>query len=170
MRVERFSFLNSSGRKPKFSDDQTVVETRRDEFRYRRRLGVYRQDSLPLVEEASQAPARNCRQLVVLGARQVGKTAIVNRFLHNTFDPMHRPDVDCHYRKVYRIKGETYRLDVLDTSSVTQNPAQRRIPFITGKKLNWTFLIWNKNLSHSWAPAGDGRGSREPHDSANFLF
>ena len=71
---------------------------------------------------------------MVLGSTRVGKSAIVNRFLNNTFDPVHRPNVDSCYRKVYRIKGETYCLEILDTSSVTQNPALRRVPLVTGKK------------------------------------
>ena len=114
-------------------DDQCVVDKRRADFR-RRRVVARRQDSLPLIEEASQAPAKNCRRLVVLGSTRVGKSAIVNRFLNNTFDPVHRPNVDSCYRKVYRIKGETYCLEILDTSSVTQNPALRRVPLVTGKK------------------------------------
>lgn len=95
---------------------------------------LIRQSSLPLMTEAESAPAQNCRRLVVLGSPNVGKTAIVTRFLYNSFEDKYTPTIEDFHRKIYRIKGEAYRLDILDTSGLQPFPAMRRLSFLTGKK------------------------------------
>ena len=116
----------------KASDDHCVIEKRRGEFQKRRANVVQRQDSLPLIQEASEAPAKNCCRLVILGSPKVGKSSIVNRFLNDKFEAQYKPTIEEFYRKVYRIKGETYRLDILDTSGFQPFPAMRRISLATG--------------------------------------
>ena len=76
-----------------------------------------RPDSMPqlLNEISSAAPAQNCQRMVVLGSAKVGKSAIVRRFLSNCFDEKYTPTIEDFHRKVYRIRGESYRLDILDT-------------------------------------------------------
>jgi small GTP-binding protein len=94
---------------------------------------------MALVEQGENAPDENCRRLVVLGSSKVGKTSIVSRFLNNKYDETYTPTIEDFHRKIYKIRGEAYRLDILDTSGNHPFPAMRRLSFITGK----TFIILN---------------------------
>ena len=85
-----------------------------------------------LNELTSAAPAQNCQRMVVLGSAKVGKTAIVRRFLSNCFDDKYTPTIEDFHRKVYRIRGESYRLDILDTSGNNPFPAMKRLSLLTG--------------------------------------
>ena len=87
---------------------------------------------LPLMAEAESTPPQNCHRLVILGSAKVGKTSIVSRFLCNKYDEKYTPTIEDFHRKIYRIKGETYRLDILDTSGNHPFPAMRRLSLITG--------------------------------------
>lgn len=78
-------------------------------------------------------PAKNCFRLVLLGSSKVGKTSIVSRFLENRFDDKYTPTIENFHRKIYRIRGEAYRLDLLDTSGNNPFPAMRRLSLMTGK-------------------------------------
>ena len=88
--------------------------------------------SMPLLTEGETAPSKNCYRLVFLGSAKVGKTAIVTRFLQNKFSDNYTPTIEDFHRKVYRIKGEPYRLDILDTSGNDPFPAMRRLSLLTG--------------------------------------
>ena len=84
-----------------------------------------RSSSTPILTAGEEAPSKNCFRLVVLGSAKVGKTSIVNRFLNNKFEENYTPTIEDFHRKVYRIKGEAYRLDVLDTSGNDPFPAMQ---------------------------------------------
>ena len=88
---------------------------------------------MALIEQGECAPEENCRRLVLLGSSKVGKTSIVSRFLYNKFDENYTPTIEDFHRKVYKIRGEAYRLDILDTSGNHPFPAMRRLSFITGQ-------------------------------------
>ncbi|ESO00657.1 hypothetical protein HELRODRAFT_142525, partial [Helobdella robusta] len=77
-------------------------------------------------------PPSNCYRLVLLGSSRVGKTSIVSRFLSNWFDDRYTPTIEDFHRKIYRIRGETYRLDILDTSGNDPFPAMKRLSLLTG--------------------------------------
>jgi len=70
--------------------------------------------------------------LVLLGSARVGKTSLVARFLGNQFSDAYTPTIEDFHRKFYRIRGETYRLDILDTSGNDPFPAMRRLSLMTG--------------------------------------
>ena len=55
------------------------------------------------------------------------------RFLNNKFNDSYTPTIENFYRKVYRIRGEVYQLDILDTSGNHPFPAMQRLSFITGQ-------------------------------------
>jgi len=93
-----------------------------------------------LNEVASSAPAQNCQRLVLLGSAKVGKTAIVSRFLSNCFDEKYTPTIEDFHRKVYRIRGEAYRLDILDTSGNNPFPAMKRLSLLTGSYSSYLFI------------------------------
>lgn len=54
------------------------------------------------------------------------------RFLNNKFPDDHKPTIEEFYRKLYRIRGEVYQMDVLDTSGHDPFPALRRTSYLTG--------------------------------------
>ena len=86
-----------------------------------------------MMEECENAPPKNCYRLVILGSAKVGKTSIVQRFMYNRFDDKYTPTIEDFHRKLYRIRGEPYRLDILDTSGNHPFPAMRRLSLLTGK-------------------------------------
>lgn len=86
-----------------------------------------------LLAEEADIPAQNCFRLVLLGSARVGKTSVVSRFLNNTFDDGYTPTIEDFHRKVYKIRGEVYRLDILDTSGTDPFPAMKRLSLVTGK-------------------------------------
>ena len=88
---------------------------------------------MALLEQGETAPEDNCRRLVLLGSSKVGKTSITMRFLYNKYDENYTPTIEDFHRKIYKIRGEAYRLDILDTSGNHPFPAMRRLSFITGK-------------------------------------
>ncbi|XP_025833963.1 GTP-binding protein Rhes isoform X2 [Agrilus planipennis] len=77
-------------------------------------------------------PSKNCYRLIVLGSARVGKTCLVQRFLGGKFDDNYTPTIEDFHRKLYRIRGEIYQLDILDTSGNHPFPAMRRLSFLTG--------------------------------------
>ncbi|XP_071498170.1 dexamethasone-induced Ras-related protein 1-like [Diadema setosum] len=78
------------------------------------------------------APEENCYRLVVLGSPKVGKTAIVSRFLTGKFDDSYTPTIEDFHRKIYKIKGQVYQLDILDTSGNNPFPAIHKLSILTG--------------------------------------
>uniref|UniRef100_A0A674K825 Uncharacterized protein n=1 Tax=Terrapene triunguis TaxID=2587831 RepID=A0A674K825_9SAUR len=89
----------------------------------------------------SEAPGRGgagsrgagtmCRarvRLVFLGAAGVGKTALVRRFLQDTFEARHRRTVEeLHLLELEAGSGLRLRLEILDTSGSYRFPAMRRL-------------------------------------------
>ncbi|XP_022129110.1 GTP-binding protein Rhes [Pieris rapae] len=82
--------------------------------------------------EETAPPPKNCFRLVMLGSARVGKTSLVARFLGNKFEDSYTPTIEDFHRKLYRIRGEVYQLDLLDTSGNHPFPAMRRLSFLTG--------------------------------------
>lgn len=91
---------------------------------------------MSLLDKGDNALPENCRRLVLLGSNKVGKSAIVSRFLYDQFDGTYTPTVENFHRKIYKIRGETYRLDILDTSGFHPFPAMRRLSYVTGLKIS----------------------------------
>ncbi|XP_025108852.1 GTP-binding protein Rhes-like isoform X1 [Pomacea canaliculata] len=99
---------------------------------------------MALLEQANNAPPENCFRLVILGSAKVGKTSLVQRFLFNRYDDNYTPTIEDFHRKVYRIRGVPYRLDILDTSGIHPFPAMRRLSFITGDLFVLVFSVDNR--------------------------
>lgn len=95
---------------------------------------------MALIEQGDTAAPENCQRLVILGSSKVGKTSLVSRFLNNKFDDGYTPTIEDFHRKIYRIKGEAYRLDILDTSGNHPFPAMRRLSIITGRVFQYFFF------------------------------
>ncbi|XP_029995471.1 dexamethasone-induced Ras-related protein 1 [Sphaeramia orbicularis] len=75
---------------------------------------------------------QNCKRLVVLGAPRVGKTSILRRYLRDGFVDEYKPTTEDFLRKLFRIRGETYQIDILDASRERDFPAKRRLSILTG--------------------------------------
>nr|XP_056717352.1 GTP-binding protein Rhes-like [Euleptes europaea] len=73
------------------------------------------------VKEKSQV------RLVFLGAAGVGKTALIHRFLLDTFEPKHRRTVEELHTKEYEVNGTTIKVEILDTSGSYSFPAMRKL-------------------------------------------
>ncbi|TDH16028.1 hypothetical protein EPR50_G00015700 [Perca flavescens] len=66
-------------------------------------------------------------RLVFLGAAGVGKTALIQRFLQDTFEPKHRRTVEELHIKEYDIDGVKITVEILDTSGSYSFPAMRKL-------------------------------------------
>ncbi|XP_005940900.1 ras-related protein Rap-1b [Haplochromis burtoni] len=66
-------------------------------------------------------------RLVFLGAGGVGKTALIQRFLKDTFEPKHRRTVEELHRKEYEVGGVKVTINIMDTSGSYSFPAMRRL-------------------------------------------
>ncbi|XP_074552949.1 GTP-binding protein Rhes [Halichoeres trimaculatus] len=75
---------------------------------------------------------QNCKRIVVLGAPRVGKTSILRRYLRDGFVEDYNPTSEDFLRKLFRIRGETYQIDILDASRERGFPAKRRLSILTG--------------------------------------
>lgn len=75
---------------------------------------------------------QNCKRVVVLGAPRVGKTSILRRYLRDGFVDDYNPTSEDFLRKLFRIRGETYQIDILDASRERDFPAKRRLSILTG--------------------------------------
>lgn len=75
---------------------------------------------------------QNCKRIVVLGAPRVGKTSILRRYLRDGFVEEYKPTSEDFLRKLFRIRGETYQIDILDASRERDFPAKRRLSILTG--------------------------------------
>uniref|UniRef100_A0A3Q0SLB2 Si:dkey-27j5.5 n=1 Tax=Amphilophus citrinellus TaxID=61819 RepID=A0A3Q0SLB2_AMPCI len=75
---------------------------------------------------------QNSKRIVVLGAPRVGKTSILRRYLRDGFVEEYNPTSEDFLRKLFRIRGETYQIDILDASRERDFPAKRRLSILTG--------------------------------------
>ncbi|XP_078126099.1 ras-related protein Rap-2a-like [Sander vitreus] len=66
-------------------------------------------------------------RLVFLGAAGVGKTALIQRFLKDTFEPKHRRTVEELHRKEYEVAGVKVTISIMDTSGSYSFPAMRKL-------------------------------------------
>ncbi|KAM4583557.1 dexamethasone-induced Ras-related protein 1 [Odontesthes bonariensis] len=80
----------------------------------------------------SYTKPQNCKRIVVLGAPRVGKTSILRRYLRDGFVEEYNPTSEDFLRKLFRIRGETYQIDILDASRERDFPAKRRLSILTG--------------------------------------
>ncbi|XP_012682931.1 ras-related protein Rap-2a-like [Clupea harengus] len=75
------------------------------------------------VKDKSQVRMR----LVFLGAAGVGKTALIQRFLADTFEPKHRRTVEELHSKEYEVGGLKVTVEIMDTSGSYSFPAMRKL-------------------------------------------
>ncbi|XP_003706513.1 ras-related protein Rap-2a [Megachile rotundata] len=64
-------------------------------------------------------------KIVVMGAAKVGKSAIINQFLYNTFTPKYKRTVEEMHHGDFNVSGIHLTLNILDTSGSYEFPAMR---------------------------------------------
>ncbi|KAH9498924.1 GTP-binding protein Rhes [Bulinus truncatus] len=77
------------------------------------------------------ADADQRNRVVFLGAGRVGKTAILKRFLFNTFNEEYKETVEDLYARDYNLRGSLIKVDFLDTAGNLTFPAMRRLSITT---------------------------------------
>ncbi|XP_028310209.1 dexamethasone-induced Ras-related protein 1 [Gouania willdenowi] len=82
--------------------------------------------------EPFHSKPQHCKRIVVLGAPRVGKTSILRRYLRDGFVEEYNPTSEDFLRKLFRIRGESYQIDILDASRERDFPAKRRLSILTG--------------------------------------
>ncbi|KAK0136134.1 GTP-binding protein Rhes [Merluccius polli] len=85
--------------------------------------------SVEVKEKKTSAEAKEKTEvrLAFLGAAGVGKTALIQRFLGDTFEPKHRRTVEELHCCQYQVGGATVNVKILDTSGSYSFPAMRRL-------------------------------------------
>ncbi|XP_034046941.1 GTP-binding protein Rhes-like [Thalassophryne amazonica] len=66
-------------------------------------------------------------RLAFLGGAAVGKTALIKRFLQDTFDTKHRRTVEELHSKEYEVGGVKVTIHIMDTSGSYSFPAMRKL-------------------------------------------
>ncbi|XP_043281779.1 ras-related protein Rap-1A isoform X2 [Venturia canescens] len=108
----RFSLQPSS---LKEGQEESPTKTVRNE-----RLSESETDGKP-----AEGPVRH--KIVVMGAAKVGKSAIINQFLYNTFSPKYKRTVEEMHHGDFNVSGIQLTLDILDTSGSYDFPAMREL-------------------------------------------
>uniref|UniRef100_A0A0R3S540 GTP-binding protein Di-Ras2 n=1 Tax=Elaeophora elaphi TaxID=1147741 RepID=A0A0R3S540_9BILA len=78
-------------------------------------------------------------RLVVLGPGKVGKTSIIRRYLHGTFDEKYRETVEDLYSKDFNIRGMEISLEILDTNF--DYPGMRKIAITSANAFMLVFAV-----------------------------
>ncbi|VDN01043.1 unnamed protein product [Thelazia callipaeda] len=78
-------------------------------------------------------------RLVVLGSGKVGKTAIIQRYLHGTFDKKYRETVEDLYLKDFNLQGMKISLEILDTNF--DYPDMRKVAIASANAFMLVFAV-----------------------------
>ncbi|XP_069955305.1 ras-related protein Rap-1b isoform X2 [Cherax quadricarinatus] len=77
--------------------------------------------------EEQQDDQQRRYKVVIMGAAKVGKTAIINQFLYDTFTSKYTRTVEEMHHGEYEVSGISLTLDILDTSGSYEFPAMREL-------------------------------------------
>ncbi|KAM9296983.1 ras-related protein Rap-1b-like [Gastrophryne carolinensis] len=87
---------------------------------------------------------KNHFRLVFLGAAGVGKTALIHRFLQDTFDPKHRRTVEeLHSTEYETPEGTEVTIEILDTTGSYEFPAMRKLSMRNGDAFALVYSVEN---------------------------
>ncbi|CAL8073275.1 unnamed protein product [Calicophoron daubneyi] len=90
-------------------------------------------------------------RVVFLGSLKVGKTSIIQRFLHNRFDNKYTPTVEDMHTKKYIVGDHLVRLTLVDTAGSFDFPVMLRLCI---SKANAFVLVFANDDANSLAQAG----------------
>lgn len=80
-------------------------------------------------------------RMVILGGPKVGKSALVKRFLNNSFMEKYKPTVEDLYSKDFSFVGINLKVDILDTAGNLEFPAMRRLSIATAHAFLLVYAI-----------------------------
>ncbi|XP_012669710.1 ras-related protein Rap-1b-like [Clupea harengus] len=80
-------------------------------------------------------------RLVFLGAAGVGKTALIRRFLQDSFESKHRRTVEELHSKEFEVDGTKVTVHILDTSGSYPFPAMRKLSIQTGDAFALVYAV-----------------------------
>ncbi|XP_020284952.1 ras-related protein Rap-2a [Pseudomyrmex gracilis] len=86
-------------------------------------------------------------KIVVMGAAKVGKSAIINQFLYNTFTPKYKRTVEEMHHADFTVSGIHLTLDILDTSGSYEFPAMRDLSI---KSADAFIIVYDVNDSNTF--------------------
>ena len=86
-------------------------------------------------------------RIVLLGAGNVGKSAILSRFLSGSYPETYRPTVEDLHCRDYNIGGVVVKVDILDTAGDRSFPAMRRLSITNGHGF---ILVFAMNCHNSF--------------------
>ncbi|KAM3727021.1 GTP-binding protein [Dirofilaria immitis] len=92
-------------------------------------------------------------RLIVLGPGKVGKTSIIRRYLHGTFDEKYKETVEDLYSRDFNIQGMEILLEILDTNF--DYPGMRKIAIASANAFMLVFSVSDvssfKQMSDIWS-------------------
>lgn len=91
-------------------------------------FGVLLLSAMPLGKDCD---VRNYR-VVVMGTAGVGKSSIINQFIHNKFSEKHKETIEELHRHLMKFDTMSVEIDILDTSGSLEFPAMRKLAIATG--------------------------------------
>ncbi|CAG7719017.1 unnamed protein product [Allacma fusca] len=94
-----------------------------------RRLSLQPNVTIPKIRR-SPSPKKSPKsvyKVLILGATKVGKSAIIARFMYDSFDGKYKRTVEELHRAEFNVGGSILTLDILDTSGSHEFPAMRAL-------------------------------------------
>ncbi|CAH1794774.1 unnamed protein product [Owenia fusiformis] len=82
-------------------------------------------------------------RLVILGSGRVGKTSIITRFVNSEYSDTYKETVEDLYCREFDIKGQTLKVDILDTAGNLTFPAMRRLSVSTAHAFLLVYAVDN---------------------------
>lgn len=93
----------------------------------------------------NQSNSKSSYRLVIMGSSRVGKTAIIKRFLYDSFTEEHCPTVEELHKSEYEIKGiGLVSVEILDTSGTFFFPPMKRLAINSGNAFVLVYAIDDK--------------------------
>lgn len=83
-------------------------------------------------------------RVVVMGTAGVGKSSIINQFLHNKFSESHKETIEELHRHTMKFETMSVEIDILDTSGSHQFPAMRKLAIARGDAFLLVYSTQNK--------------------------
>lgn len=88
-------------------------------------------------------------RVVVMGTAGVGKSSIINQFIHNKFTDIHKETIEELHRHVVKFETVSVEIDILDTSGSHQFPAMRKLAIGNGDAFLLVYAVDDKESFES---------------------
>ncbi|XP_060603434.1 ras-related protein Rap-2c-like isoform X1 [Ruditapes philippinarum] len=89
-------------------------------------------------------PVSQNYRVVVMGTAGVGKSSIINQFIHNKFTENHIETIEELHRHSMKFETMSVEIDILDTSGSHEFPAMRKLAIATGDAFVLVYSVANE--------------------------